>query len=569
MTNGPKDLDRTNGLGMSPLIAAVLGGSADTCFCLLKLGADPNFTHSTSLNSGSSQFEPVAGRFPAALHHAIFLGHRQIVDLLIEFKPEKLIYTSYVTAASTCCGSRTKNYPFSSNVSEDQIWVGSEGSRPSWWHFVGDSRKCAKKARTLFMAIKGDNPKAIDQLIAKGYKSDLPALIAAMHWQEPTLVICPHYVRFVVDEGCLEILKLLTDHGANVGNLYYDTTYNSPHWIEGPKTALQLAIQAHRASDEMAHYLIEKGADVTAPAHPHSGLSALQLAAMQGKITLARHLIKEGAQINAPRALRHGRTALEVAAGAGRLDMVQFLLNEGAETEGKGRVQYTHTMKMARRRGHAAVEKLLRRHRDRDMQDDILDAQGIIPDTGIPFVHPDETSFEERRDLRPWFIERYLEPPYDAELDLLSTGELELPLEERMNTLAMVISEEREIRRRANLFLGNTWGVRHYYGNVRKLIVATEVEIIRRNLPRTTPSTESFSPSDEDKANEPSIPCSDEDISNFFSQEEAIQKTEIFPLHEVAGAGEDIGPRIHFHPEFHRRRDSVDFHETMHDEFLI
>ncbi|KAK8879122.1 ankyrin repeat-containing domain protein [Apiospora arundinis] len=875
-TSGPGDLNRTNNRGMSPLIAAVLGGSVDTCRCLLKLGADPNFTHSNPQKSGCSHVEPVAGRFPAALHHAIFSGHQQMVNLLIEFKADvnqlcdhstmhdcpwtyrecwwcvgnlvldrfhidgficsmdtKAISALHIATKRGYLGDRlngrmivteeasgcdyveisrlllqsgahvgylelhlaiefgsnclveellskfisvehldaplkdktpfqvaiqTKNGPvcetlltagFRVDTKPENLSLAVEGGServlrcllgilkatcslctseltkalqvalesgfldaasilmkegaqlpPNWWRYPFGTYQADSLLSTLeqFDATRGvmmnqvpqdgwsvleaamQNPHPIvadialnhfpraydsgallarlcralgasdsstdaplDELIKRRktaqeadltpilenaaialaayfHKNDLLSallerpqpqalalvpgptlwdkiddpsrpelawpedtpcnrancscnmvLIAAIRWHEPTLIIrkllntlrnyklelciwesCPHYVKFMIDEGCLQTVKLLTDHEEDVGNLYYDTTLSDRYWFDGPKTALQLAIYAHRASDEMAYYLIEKGADVKAPAHPDSGLSSLQLAAMQGKIALARFLVKQGAQINEPRAHLLGRTSLEAAAEAGRLDMVQFLLNEGAEIEGKGRVQYIRAMKLARAKGHAAVEQLLRRQRGRDLRDEILETQGNIVCTfRLPvdtfdhrreptiytrlkvFLHPDEATFEERRNVRQWSIANGFKPPLDAELELLSNEELELPLWDRMNMLAMILDNDRVIMRRARASIdqhpSRTSDLRLRY------VFATEVEIIRRNLRPTTPSPEYLSSSDEGEYDDSSISCSDDETSIVPSHEEGIQETENHPAQEVTG----------------------------------
>ncbi|KAK8101733.1 ankyrin [Apiospora kogelbergensis] len=637
-TPGPQDLNRTNGRGMSPLIAAVLGGSADACSCLLKLGADPNFTHSNSLDSSPSQSEPAAGLHPAALHHAIFLGHRQIVELLIksgadinqsfdhstmhhcpwvhfqgcwwcinsghkpglicsmdskainalsiatkrgyqevsgllradttdtecdylevsklllqngvhsgclelhlaidfghrclveeilsksdtvehldaplsgttpfqaalqtrngpvceallaagfniDAKPENLSLAAeggsaqvvrrllriLKTTSSSCTSESTKalqvafksgfpniaeilvgeGVPLPSNwwhgvfgtyqlesllstleriqftqdvvehapqdgrsvleaamqnphagvagfaldrfpqaydsgallarlctglsanesspdalldelvrrrdAAQDEdltpalenaaialaayfqkndllrallerpqphapalvpgpdLWdiLLIRGEKPctfpncfcymacrndallrerlgggSWWH-LEDPMCRLRKTSPLFMAVKGRDPKAIHQLISKGYKPDLPTLIATIDWKELTPTMqrlletarknglgfglwerCSRIVEYILEDGCLETLQLLTGHKEKVSNLYYDTTCSYRKDFDGPKTALQLAIHANRASDEMLYYLIGKGADVTAPANHNLG----------------------------------------------------------------------------------------------------------------------------------------------------------------------------------------------------------------------------------------------------------------------------------------------------------
>jgi ankyrin repeat protein len=81
--------------------------------------------------------------------------------------------------------------------------------------------------------------------------------------------------------------------------------------------------------------LLEKGADVNAPACEYFGVTALQAAAIQGYVRIAQMLITQGADVGAPPSPSEGRTALNGAAEHGRLDMVKLLLDNYQLKEGE------------------------------------------------------------------------------------------------------------------------------------------------------------------------------------------------------------------------------------------
>ncbi|KAK8101732.1 hypothetical protein PG999_012106 [Apiospora kogelbergensis] len=82
-------------------------------------------------------------------------------------------------------------------------------------------------------------------------------------------------------------------------------------------------------------------------------------------------------------------------------------------------------------------------------------------------------------------------------------------------------------------------------------------------------ATESSNSSDTGEIGEFLIPCHNEDILDVSYPVEAVQESGSSSAQESIGAVDGDGLRIHFHPEFDKRRDSVDFHETMHEEYLI
>jgi ankyrin repeat protein len=68
--------------------------------------------------------------------------------------------------------------------------------------------------------------------------------------------------------------------------------------------------------------LIEKGADIYAPAGEKNGLTALQAAVEGGHTNLVKMLIEKGADVHA---------ALRVAAEKGHTDLVRMLIEKGAD----------------------------------------------------------------------------------------------------------------------------------------------------------------------------------------------------------------------------------------------
>lgn len=122
----------------------------------------------------------------------------------------------------------------------------------------------------------------------------------------------------------------------------------------------------------VSEFLLKAGAEIDTQAARDGGLTALQQAAIDGRVGIAKILIDWGADINASRAGKSGRTALEGAAMRGRIDMLQFLLSMGAETGGKGRLQYLRAIKFAECKWHLVAAKMLREHRDWIIEDDNL-----------------------------------------------------------------------------------------------------------------------------------------------------------------------------------------------------
>ncbi|KAH9860713.1 hypothetical protein J1614_012045 [Plenodomus biglobosus] len=176
--------------------------------------------------------------------------------------------------------------------------------------------------------------------------------------------------RFFSSEDVQEFLAIALH--ANIKAGYFDEalwilerTYdpnvvnmNTPiiDWVS-EHTNLQIAARENEAL--LVGRLVEKGADVNAPARPYRGATALQYAAMNGNFEIVRFLCKAGADINAAAGWYDGRTAIEGAAEWGRLDMVWYLLEAGADIKGQSNKNYRRTVCRACRRGHETIARML------------------------------------------------------------------------------------------------------------------------------------------------------------------------------------------------------------------
>jgi len=121
-------------------------------------------------------------------------------------------------------------------------------------------------------------------------------------------------------------------------------------------TALQAAVIGKEFG--LVGRLIDLGANVNAPGPVQNGGSAIAIAAASGSLEIAHILIDAGADINAANGAGH--TAFELAAAYGRLDMVQLLINAGADTNLLGSERYRRAEDFARDNGHNTVADILR-----------------------------------------------------------------------------------------------------------------------------------------------------------------------------------------------------------------
>lgn len=156
------------------------------------------------------------------------------------------------------------------------------------------------------------------------------------------------------------IVNMLLERGAEV---------NAPALGRLGKTALQnVCAWIPSTSDERArktriiNLLIERGADVNAAPADWCGRTALQIAAKAGELELVALLLHFGADVNAPPCASQGWVALDCSSFEGRLDVVKLLLDSGARSLVGGLTGYDGAIDLAKHRGHFATADLIKTH---------------------------------------------------------------------------------------------------------------------------------------------------------------------------------------------------------------
>lgn len=200
----------------------------------------------------------------------------------------------------------------------------------------------------------------------------------------------------------VDIIELLLQKGADV---------NAP--AKGPYgvTALQASCarraktsQEEQRQKKTISLLLDSGADINAPPARIGGMTALQRAAENGDFA-AQEMLFPGADVNAPPCqLRYHKdrvapvdtgTALDRAAENGRLDMVHFLLNWNAVSHHRGDTGYDGAIQVAEMRGHHMVAELIRQHA---VDNDKLEMDNRNPYLAQPPRDWREYGYEQRPD---------------------------------------------------------------------------------------------------------------------------------------------------------------------------
>jgi ankyrin repeat protein len=121
-----------------------------------------------------------------------------------------------------------------------------------------------------------------------------------------------------------------------------------------------------RLSRNPARVQLRHGADVNAHPGRDAGATALQYAAIQGRIQVVLMLLRAGANIIAPPALKRGRTAFEVAAENGRLDTLQLLQNAASGQGILEEMNIGNAIEAAKRTGEHILVKYPTKYAKRD-----------------------------------------------------------------------------------------------------------------------------------------------------------------------------------------------------------
>ncbi|KAI5850232.1 kinase-like domain-containing protein [Morchella snyderi] len=157
-------------------------------------------------------------------------------------------------------------------------------------------------------------------------------------------------LQLAAKKGYTDIVRFLVQKGANV---------NAPaSQEESGRTALQTA--AENSHVEIVKILLDAEANTEAKGYSVSGRGALQAAAQFGNTEVVKILLDRGAKINMPPAIVSGRTALQAASESGNLELVKLLVNEGAKMNYKiSKTSGRTPIQGAAEGGHLDVVKFL------------------------------------------------------------------------------------------------------------------------------------------------------------------------------------------------------------------
>ncbi|KAI9375575.1 ankyrin repeat-containing domain protein [Aspergillus egyptiacus] len=220
-------------------------------------------------------------------------------------------------------------------------WAGSRGQEATMLQVLDDLllRPIALVGpQILPCAAQGGCPEALSRILAAGadpnakFNGSYPVLNAAAG-QYP---------------GCVEVVRLLLNKGANPYVIDDGSRYNALHWaartgntaimrilldagmdvdIAGLRDNTPLILAAKNGRYRACELLVGLGADVN---HVNEDeRSPLLYAAEAGVLSIVRLLLDHGADINFARAT--GKTALSIAAGRGDINIVEALVNAGCD----------------------------------------------------------------------------------------------------------------------------------------------------------------------------------------------------------------------------------------------
>ena len=161
---------------------------------------------------------------------------------------------------------------------------------------------------TLSNATEKNGVSAIFLALYRGKKTDALAIAS----KKPELDVFEASAL-----GDLERLKNIVNHDPASVSSY------------SPDGFTALALSAYLGQKESVDFLIEKGADLNAPARNETGYTALTGAVSQNHNEIAKVLVRKGAQVN--HGYEGGFTPLMHAAYAGNIELVSFLLENGAD----------------------------------------------------------------------------------------------------------------------------------------------------------------------------------------------------------------------------------------------
>ncbi|KAI0098732.1 hypothetical protein GGR51DRAFT_421871 [Nemania sp. FL0031] len=171
-------------------------------------------------------------------------------------------------------------------------------------------------------------------------------------------------IILATEMGYIDIVRLFLDSGADPYFILEEAKAPSRRWTVVDRALLQnataLEVAAFKGHLNIVELLLNRGG-IDPSIQMRSAIEALQIVASLGNLNIVRLLMNWGVDVNAKAMNGEGLTALEGAAINGRLDTVQFLLENGAKVDAPVRIRYIRSIFFATQHGHSAVADHLRK----------------------------------------------------------------------------------------------------------------------------------------------------------------------------------------------------------------
>lgn len=184
--------------------------------------------------------------------------------------------------------------------------------------------------KAIIEAVKAGRLAEVQRLIKQQ-----PELIA--HGTEngvPITLLAAYYRQQEVFEWLMQQREKPTIYEAVVAgqiDQVRDLLEENAAWVNAfsPDGYTPLGLACYFNQDEIAQFLIDRGANVTRAATHGSKVTPLHSAVAANNTSLCRLLLEHGADVNARQT--GGITALQSAAHRGNVELVQLLLDQGAD----------------------------------------------------------------------------------------------------------------------------------------------------------------------------------------------------------------------------------------------
>ncbi len=181
----------------------------------------------------------------------------------------------------------------------------------------------------------------------------MSAVLAAIYHGHPGIA------QLIVARGA--VLNIFEAAAAGRLDRVREILDDSPDLIDAiaPDGFQPLGLACFFGHEEVADYLLERGAEVNSPSHNPMKVMPLHSAVAARSLEITRLLLEHGAPVNAAQA--DNFTPLHAAAQNGDIEIVRLLLAYGADPNLRDAEGKT-ALDMARAEGHTEVIDLLQEH---------------------------------------------------------------------------------------------------------------------------------------------------------------------------------------------------------------